>query len=78
MAVVLGLFAMFRPEYGPATELSKAMSMILGGSDSSPAALIALGTGLVGVSSNQQAARKAADADKQAVIAKVERVGEKI
>jgi len=48
-SIVLGVFAIFRPDYGPATEFGRVLSMLLGGSDSSPAGLIVMGAGLIGI-----------------------------
>jgi len=48
-SILLGMLAMFRPEYGPTDEIRSLITTLLGGSDSSPAGLILLGTGLIGL-----------------------------
>jgi len=49
VAIILGGAAMIRPEYGPSDDVRLLITTLLGGSDSSPAGLILLGTGLIGI-----------------------------
>jgi len=49
MAVATGTATMALPETGPLADLARLVTLLSGSGDASPAALIALGLGLIGL-----------------------------
>ncbi|WP_136646559.1 hypothetical protein [Tabrizicola sp. YIM 78059] len=49
MAVATGTATMALPETGPLAEIARLVTLLSGSGDASPAALIALGLGLIGL-----------------------------
>ena len=59
VAIILGVVAMIRPEYGPNDDVRLLITALLGGSDSSPVGLVLLGTGLIGIGDKLERAKAA-------------------